>query len=371
MIKKLISIFMVMIFSASALVFFFSPIAAADAGTVSVTNSKVVMNFPTSLTFSAQIKSTATISDVRLRYQVDQASIATVTAENFVQITPSSSLNASYQLDMRRFGGFPPGTNLHYWWAVKSGGHKFQESAAQSYSIADNRYTWKNLTQGLISISWYTGDTKFGQALMDTAQAALVQLARDTGATPKKTVNIFIYANSTDLQGSLIYPNEWTGGVSFFQYDVIAIGISTANLTWGQTAMTHELTHNVVGQLIFNPYSDLPVWLNEGLAMYAQGPLTAQFTDPLSRAIRNKALISVRTISSPFSANGDKANLSYAESFTLVDYLQKNYGAEKMQALLKVFTQGSNYDNAFKQVYGFDLDGLNTNWQTWVSQNYK
>jgi hypothetical protein len=371
MIKKLISVLMVTIIIASALVSWLSPVAAADTGTVSVTNSKVVMNFPTSLTFSAQIKSSATISDVRLRYQVEQTSIAVVTAENFVQITPSSSLNASYQLDMRRFGGFPPGTNLRYWWAVKSGGNKFQESEAQSFSITDNRYTWKNLTQGLISIYWYSGDNKFGQTLMDTAQAALVQLARDTGATPKKVVNIFIYANSTDLQGSLIYPNEWTGGVSFFQYNVIAIGISTANLAWGQTAMTHELTHNVVGQLIFNPYSDLPVWLNEGLAMYAQGSLTAQFTGPLSKAIKNQALISVRTISSPFSANGDKANLSYAESFTLVDYLQKIYGAEKMQALLQVFIQGSNYDDAFKKVYGFDLDGLNAKWQTWVSQNYK
>jgi hypothetical protein len=371
MIKKLISIFMVTIITVAALIAFLIPVAAADNGTVSVTNSKVVMNFPTSLTFSAQIKSSATISDVRLRYQVDQASIAPVTAENFVPITPSSNVNASYLLDMRRFGGFPPGTNLHYWWAVKSAGSKFQESEPQSFSITDNRYTWKNLTQGLISISWYSGDSKFGQALMDTAQAALVQLARDTGATPKKTVNIFIYANSTDLQGSLIYPNEWTGGVSFFQYDVIAIGISTSNLTWGESAMTHELTHNIVGQLIFNPYSGLPVWLNEGLAMYSQGPLTAQFTVPLSQAIKNQKLITVRTISSPFSANGDKANLSYAESYTLVDYLQKTYGADKMQALLKLFSQGSTYDSAFKQVYGFDMNALNTSWQTWVSQNYK
>lgn len=365
------SILIALLLVASALISFFSPVQAADSAIISVTNSKVVMNFPTSLTFSAQIKSSATISDVRLRYQVDQTSIATVTAENFVTITPYSNINASYQLDMRRFGGFPPGTNLHYWWAVKSGGSKFQESDAQSFSITDNRYTWKNLTQGFISISWYSGDSKFGQALMDTAQASLIKLAKDTGASPNKTINIFIYANSTDLQGSLIYPNEWTGGVSFFQYNVIAIGISTSNLTWGESAMTHELTHNVVGQLIYNPYSDLPVWLNEGLAMYSQGPLTTQFTGPLSQATKNQALISVRTIASPFSANGDKANLSYAESYTLVDYLQKTYGPDKMQALLKVFSLGSTYDNAFKQVYGFDMDGLNAKWQPWVTQNYK
>ena len=128
----------------------------------------------------------------------------------------------------------------------------------------------------------------------------------------------------------MIYPSEWTGGVSFFQYNIITIGVSPSNLTWGEGAMTHELTHNVIGQVVFNPYDDLPVWLNEGLAMYNQGPLTSQFLDPLAKAIRNNQLLSVKMISSPFSAYSDKANLSYAESYTLVDFLIQKYGSENM-----------------------------------------
>jgi hypothetical protein len=206
---------------------------------------------------------------------------------------------------------------------------------------------------------------------MSTAQQALLQLKADTGASPDKVINIFIYANSKDLQGSMIYPNEWTGGVAFTQHNIVAIGINPTELSWGEGAMTHELTHIVIHQVVFNPYNDLPVWLNEGLAMYSQGPLTRQFTVPLKLAISQNNLISVRSIASPFSANSDKANLSYAESFTLVEYLVKQFGSNKMQNLLQTFKNGSTFDGAFQKVYGFDMDGLNEQWRTWVSTQYK
>jgi hypothetical protein len=297
-------------------------------------------------------------------------SFADIFAEGYVSFTSSTEVSASYALDLRRFGGFPPGTTMHYWWVIKDAGQARLETSPVTYQISDNRYSWNNLSQGKINLFWYKGDKTFAQALMDTAQSSLVKLAKDTGANPDKPVNIYIYANSDDLQGSMIYPNEWTGGVSFTQYNIITIGISTSNLTWGKGAMTHELTHNVIGQVIFNPYDDLPVWLNEGLAMYSEGPLTSQFLDPLANAIRDNQLISVNMISSPFSAYSDKANLSYAESYTLVDYLVQKYGSQKMSDLLQAFKAGNTYDGALQQVLGFDMNGLNQQWQLWVKTAY-
>jgi hypothetical protein len=205
---------------------------------------------------------------------------------------------------------------------------------------------------------------------MSAAQQALVKLTKDTGASPNKMINVYIYNGPQDLQGAMVYPQEWTGGVAYTQYGVIAIGIATNQLAWGQGAMTHELTHMVIYQVTNNPYNDLPVWLNEGLAMYSEGPLTSQYTDPLSSAISGNKLISVRTISSPFSADGNKANLSYAESYSLIDYLVSQYGSDKMTLLLNTFQQGSDYDPAFQKVYGFDMDGLNNLWKTWVAKQY-
>jgi hypothetical protein len=348
----------------------YGPVLAAGQGSISVNNSKVTSDFPTTMTFSSQIKSSSNITDVRLRYRVDQMTFADIFSEGYVTFTSAPSVNVNYKLDMRRFGGFPPGTAIQYWWVVKDAGGAFLETPAESFSVNDNRYNWKNLTDRKIKIYWYQGDNAFAQALMDTAQSSLIKLADDTGASPQKPISIYIYANSDDLQGSMIFPSEWTGGVSFTQYNIITIGISPANLDWGKGAMTHELTHNVVGQVIFNPYNEIPVWLNEGLAMRSEGKLTNQFSQPLAQAIKSNKLLTVRMISSPFSAYSDKANLSYAESYTVVEFVIEKYGAEKMSELLLAFKKGNTFDGAFQQVLGIDLDALNQEWQTWIKTTY-
>ncbi len=44
-------------------------------------------------------------------------------------------------------------------------------------------------------------------------------------------------------------------------------------------------------------------------------------------------------------------------------FLINQYGKDKMIQLLHVFQQGSAYDAALKQVYGFDQDGLDALWR--------
>ena len=95
--------------------------------------------------------------------------------------------------------------------------------------------------------------------------------------------------------------------------------------------------------------------------------LPSQFTSALSTAITNNTLISVRSLSDPFSAYADKAYLSYAESVSIVTYLINQYGSAKMNQLLNTFQQGSTYDGALQANYGFDMDGLFTQWKAWVS----
>jgi hypothetical protein len=163
----------------------------------------------------------------------------------------------------------------------------------------------------------------------------------------------------------MIFPQDWTGGVAFTEYGVIAIGIATdaASLSWGKGAISHELTHLVVHQVTLNPYNGLPTWLDEGLAMYSEGPLDASFTNALYTAEQNKTLISIRSLTSPFSADANLSILSYAESDEVVSYLISHYGRDKMLELLNIFGKGSGYDDALKTVYGFDMDGLNAEWQ--------
>jgi len=165
----------------------------------------------------------------------------------------------------------------------------------------------------------------------------------------------------------MIYPQEWTGGVAFTRYGIIAIGIASDNINWGKRAVAHELTHLVIHQMTLNPYNDLPTWLDEGLAMHTEGVLGLEYTAHLNKAIAEESLISVRSLSSPFSAYAGQSYLSYAQSYSLVEFLISKYGQAQMLELLLIFRQGSSYDGALEKVYGFDMDGLDTLWQDYVT----
>ncbi|GAG47284.1 unnamed protein product, partial [marine sediment metagenome] len=88
-------------------------------------------------------------------------------------------------------------------------------------------------------------------------------------------------------------------------------------------------------------------------------------------AIVEDNLLSVRSLSSPFSAYAEEAILAYAQSYSLVEFLISSYGQGKMLELLNIFRQGSSYDAALDKAYGFDTDGLDTLWQEYVTGRFQ
>ena len=334
---------------------------------LAILDSSAQAEFPSKLNFSLSAKSDVNITDIRLRYMVGRASFAQVTSEVYIDFVPSNFVEASWTWDMRKTGGLPPGSSLDYWWTVEDANGDRIETAPIRVQFDDIRYPWHSLTEGKITIYWYHGEKSFAQELMVTAQQALVRLAKDTGAQLEKPAKIYIYADARDLQGAMIYPREWTGGVAFTRYGIIAIGIAPENLHWGKRAIAHELTHLVIHQMTLNPYNELPTWLDEGLAMRTEGPLEPEYVAFLNKAITENRLISVRSLSSPFSAYAGEATLCYAQSYSLVDFLIDNYGQGKMLELLTTFREGSSYDGALEKVYSFDMDGLDNLWRDYVA----
>jgi hypothetical protein len=338
---------------------------------LAILGSSVGVEFPSRLNFNLSARSNVNITDIRLCYTVDRASFAQITSEAYIEFMPSTNVDVSWALEMVKIGGLPPGSSLEYWWTVKDASGNKVETAPLRVQFDDIRYSWRSLTQGKVTIYWYKGDDSFAQELMAATQQALGRLAEDTGAELEKPVKLYIYASSDDLRGALINPRGWEGGVTFARYGIIAIGIAPGEIDWGKGAIAHELSHLVIGQMTLNPYNSPPNWLDEGLAMYTEGMLGPEFTTYLSKAIAEDSLISVQSLSSPFSAYAEEATLSYAESYSLVEFLIANYGRSKMLELLNTFRQGSGYDAALQTVYGFDMDGLDRLWRDYVSKQYK
>jgi hypothetical protein len=343
-----------------------SPAPLQAQGEITVNENTVTVSFPTSIGFSLAATSDSEITDIRLHYTTNRESFAQVTAEVYIDFARASSVDVYWTLEMVNIGGLPPGVTIDYWWTLTDADGNRLQTEAIRINYDDNRHDWRSLTQGDITLYWYNGDQSFAAELMDTTQAALVRLEEDTGAHLTQAIDLYIYASAEDLRASMIFSNEWTGGVAFTRYNIISIGIASYNLAWGKRAITHELAHLVTHQVTFNAYGEIPTWLNEGLSMYAEGELDSIYQAVLQAAITQDNLISVRGLSSPFSAFTLQSYQSYAQSYSLVNFLINEYGQDSMSRLLGAFKQGASNDGAFLDVYGFDLDGLNSLWRDYA-----
>jgi len=334
---------------------------------ISLVDSTAEIYFPSALVFKIKAQSQNDIVKLRLHYQVDRMNYAPVTNEAWPEFTPSPKVQTEWVWDMRK-ASLPTGATVTYWWTIEDTARDSLTTPSQIIRFEDLRYTWKKVTSGQINLLWYKGNQSFIDQLMASCQQALERLARDTGVYLKQPVSLYIYASPADLRGAMVFPQEWTGGVAFTEYGLIAIGIPTNELDWGKRALAHELGHMVTHQITYSPFgANLPFWLDEGLAMYAEGKPDPYLESVLQKAITQHNLISVRSLASPFSALPEQAYISYAESQSLIAFLIQNYGRDKMLQLLNLFKEGSTYDDALIQIYGFDQDGLDAVWQNYIA----
>jgi hypothetical protein len=336
----------------------------AQAAPIRITRNDAESALPDAVNFHLEASGDARITQAQIEYGADAltcAGPAAVTATP--EFTAGDDVSVDYTWELKKTGTLPPGA--HVWWRWRlsdDAGHTFVTDV-QQLTAADTRYTWRTATRGPLTLHWYSGSQSFADALLDSGIAGLARLEQDTGVVVSDTIDLYIYDSAGALSGIILYAPSWAGGVAYPEHNVVLIGIAPDNLDWGKPTVKHELTHVVIGHLTLNCLSDLPTWLNEGLAVYAEGPLDADSQAQLDRAVRGNRLDSVRALGAAFSAHPERATLAYAESFSLVDFLIARQGKANVLALLHAFASGDNTDAALRAVYGFDSDGLDAAWR--------
>jgi hypothetical protein len=328
-------------------------------GGIQVTDQAGDTSFRDQLIFTLSAENSAEITEVDLFYRV-VGQLAT--SRNEAEFTPGTSIEAAFTIDQTNPSNyFPPGTELEYWWKIVDADGNELKTERKTLLYSDERHNWQALQDERLTLYWYEGSEKFGQALFDRANVALDTLESDIGIVLENPIKIFIYANHQDLLGALsVTAQEWTGGVAYTEFGVVVLGINPRQLDWGLNAMTHEMSHLVIHQATDNPFTGLPRWLDEGIAVYNENrdELDEDFRPLFERAVRNDTLITLRTLSSPFSADPLEANLAYGQSGAMVNFIVETYGSEAMADLLSIFAEGAIPDEALEQALGVDTDGL-------------
>lgn len=331
-----------------------------------VKSDEVSLNFPEAATFRASFTGSADITSVVLEYGNEQQTCGEVIAKAFPQFKPGKTVDAEWTWEMRQSGSLPPGAQIWWRWRVTDANGLETVTETNTATWLDDIHNWQSMNNDdsqSVRLHWYEGDEAFAVDLAKAAYSGLLFNETQSGLKAEEPIDIYIYADTSDLKEAILYEPSWTGGQAFPDQNIVILGISESDLDWGRDAIVHELTHVLVGHLTFSCLGDVPTWLNEGLAVYSEGELDSASARQLEDAIQNNTLLTVRSLSSGFSEVPDKAYLSYSQSYSVTRFLVETYGQEKMTGLLLSLRDGLTIDTALVQTYGFDVDGLEQAWR--------
>jgi hypothetical protein len=282
------------------------------------------------------------------------------------EFSAGTSVEVEWIWNLRRTGPLPPGTNIWWRWVLSDASGEVLVTPKQNLHFTDEAHRWRSLDSDSLILFWYEGTTDFAQALVDAGEESLERMRQVTGAEVERRIQVYIYASSGEMQAATLFAPDWSGGLAFPSHSTVLVGIPTTSLDWGKRVLRHELAHVMVGHYTFSCVDSTPIWLDEGLAMYAEGDLRPSDAELLSEAIEQDTLLSVRELGEIFSNDPELASLSYAQSLSLVEFLIDRYGQEQMLQLLGEFREGMPEDEALMAVYGMDRDGLEAAWREWV-----
>jgi tetratricopeptide (TPR) repeat protein len=166
-------------------------------------------------------------------------------------------------------------------------------------------------------------------------------IGKTLGAYPNAPINVIFYSSQQfrDITGA----PEWAGGGFDGQ---IRLPVRGALVTPDQfdSVLVHELTHAMLRQVAAR---NLPVWLNEGLAMYFEGDDPVAAERSMKRA---RLFIPLSNLRGSFTGlTGPQASLAYTESLFATAALLERISATGLGQLLQDMDRGQSIDEAIQQ----------------------
>ena len=332
---------------------------------VVVRSSAAEVNFPRDVSFQLEAESAAGISDVQLQVNTPGRRYGAAVRNVRPSFAPGQTVSASWTWP--RYGNaLPPGTVITYRWRITDTEGHVTETDQSTVRVQDSRHAWRELTDGAITVRWYRGNDRFGQDLLAAVRDSAERLTRLQGVDLQYPLTIHVYGSQQELYEAVPGVPRWIGGISIPEFDTVIVGIEPKDLAWGRRALTHEMTHQLVFQMTAHPTlgSRIPTWLNEGLAVVAEGETEGANRRLIDDAVAHDSLPTLRSLASSFSGrDGHLAGLSYAAAESAVRFILDEYGADAMRAMLHGLGDGLSPDEAAGRAYGLTLDQIEDAWR--------
>jgi len=124
----------------------------------------------------------------------------------------------------------------------------------------------------------------------------------------------------------------------------------------------HELAHIIIGEAVRRGYRRVPVWFDEGVAVWASGKIPFYDTSDYDRAVAAGALLALAELADRFPSDPRERGIAYEQSESVVRHLVRTRGEGVIPAILQAAGRGVEFDQAFRSAVGKDVAALEREW---------
>ena len=159
----------------------------------------------------------------------------------------------------------------------------------------------------------------------------------------------------------------WAAGVAYPAENIIVL-LSPRAIKGSRIdvvdVFAHEFSHIALGRALAGV--TVPVWLNEGLAIYEAREWTLSRISVLTRASLMDRLIPLRVLTLSFPAEEGAAGLAYAQSFMFISFLINKVGREAFQRMIRDYTRHGDLEGALRRGTGMSIADLEERWLVYL-----
>ena len=221
---------------------------------------------------------------------------------------------------------------------------------------------------------FHSKDKRLIESLINDAETFRGDIVKDLGIDFKEKTKVYLapsFRQYQELQPGGEVPS-WSAAVAYPRLNLIIMQSPKATNGKGidlSKVFKHEFTHIALGKA-FSKREEIPLWLNEGLAMYESREWDFSRVSAITRAVLTGSLIPLSEITRLFPLEANKAELAYSESFYLISFLISQYGKENFHRFLREYSGGKGLKDVLTEVYGIKWEEFEKKWRHYLKVRF-
>jgi hypothetical protein len=331
--------------------------------------------FGQALNFTVEAQATTIFTDAQLT--VRPANHPEFTVE-MSQLARSARLSLTEEVDVLAHG-IPPFAEITYHWELTTFGDASLTTPPRTFRYADNRlgWPWQSEQSENVIVHWDGEDTGVAQIALDVAQDSLARTHTLLGTSDLEDIHVYVYPELEQLTSGLRLHNrniqDWVTALALPDQSVILLSATSGPQLFVDLSrdLPHELTHIVIYRAAGDQAANIPAWYNEGLAILSSAEPDAALRVTLESGVRDNTLLPLESLCAESYAALQPADaaLAYAQSESVMRYIQDHFGSDGVRNLLTTYADGASCDMGVERALGISLDDLETRWQADLSHD--